>query len=81
MEKNFETEVLERLTIIETKLDDYNNIKSRAENADVRSKSNEKRIEKIEDSNKWLFRTSAGAVITSVVALIFLLIQIGIGIR
>ena len=81
MRENFETEVLERLTIIETKLDDYNNIKSRAENADVRSKSNEKRIEKIEDSNKWLFRTSAGAVITSVVALIFLLIQIGIGIR
>ena len=75
MEKNFETEVLERLTIIETKLDDYNNIKSRAENADVRSKSNEKRIDKLEDNNKWLFRTALGAVITGFIAIVLTFIK------
>ena len=42
-EKDFEREVLERLTKIETKLDDYNGIKTKAEDGYVLAKENEKR--------------------------------------
>lgn len=49
MEKTFETEVLTRLTAIETKLDDYKGIKEKVEIAYNRSDKNEKEIEKINE--------------------------------
>lgn len=50
MEKAFEREVLDRLIKIETKLDeqDYKGLKKEAEDADIRSLSNEKRISVLE---------------------------------
>lgn len=69
MEKSFETEVLTRLTAIETKLDDYKGIKEKAENAYNLSKTNKEDIEKIKDNNKWLFRTTAGAIITGLIGI------------
>lgn len=81
MEKTFETEVLTRLTVIETKLDDYKSIKDKAECAYTLSISNKKEIEEIQDNNKWLFRTSIGAIITSAIALVFLLINSGMGVH
>lgn len=50
MEKNFEREVLDRLIKIETKLDDqdYKGLKKEAEDADIRSINNEKRISILE---------------------------------
>ena len=65
MDKDFEVEVLSRLTKIETKLDDYI----------------EKRITDIEDKIKWISRTTIGAIITGVIAIAFLIIQYGMGIR
>ena len=44
MDKDFEKEVLERLTRIETKLDDYDNIKTKAEEARSKAYSNEARM-------------------------------------
>ena len=69
-EKDFEREVLERLTKIETKLDDYNGIKSKAEDSYVLSKENEKDIEEIQDKLKWITRTLVSAIITGIITLL-----------
>lgn len=69
MEKSFETEVLTRLTAIETKLDDYKGIKEKAEKAYSLSADNKEEIKQLKDNNKWLFRTTIGAVITGIVGI------------
>lgn len=69
MEKTFETEVLTRLTAIETKLDDYKGTKEKAEGAYNLSANNQKEIQAIKDNNKWLFRTTVGAVITGIIGI------------
>ena len=81
MEKNFESEVLTRLTKIETKLDDYSRIKEKTDDSYSLSKENEKEIEELKDKIKWISRTIAGAIITGIVAIIFLLIQMGAGLK
>ena len=81
MEKGFETEVLSRLAVIESKLDDYNNIKTKSEEAYNKSKSNEKDIEEINDKIKWLSRTITGAIIAGVVGIVFMIIQMNIGVK
>lgn len=75
MEKTFETEVLTRLTVIETKLDDYKGIKEKAEIAYNISTDNKEEIKQIKDNNKWLFRTTIGAVITGLVGIIISLLK------
>jgi uncharacterized pyridoxamine 5'-phosphate oxidase family protein len=69
MEKTFETEVLTRLTAIETKLDDYKGIKEKAEKAYTLSADNKEEIKQIKDNNKWLFRTTIGAIITGLISI------------
>ena len=69
-EKDFEREVLERLAKIETKLDDYNGIKSKADDSYVLSKENEKEIEELKDKIKWITRTLVSAIITGVITLL-----------
>lgn len=81
MEKNFEREVLERLTKIETKLDDYANLREKTEEAYTTSKSNEKDISEINDKIKWLSRTVAGALIGGSIGLIFVILKLGLGIK
>ena len=76
MEKGFEREVLDRLTKIETKLDDYNTMKEKTDDAHNLSIQNEKDIDEIKDKIKWLSRTIVGAIIAGIVGLIFALIQI-----
>ena len=83
----FEREVLDRLTKIEVKLESFNAAKAKTyenENEIIRLKDEVKnqsdRIIKLEDSNKWLHRTTAGAVIGSLVAIVFALVQAGIGV-
>ena len=87
METTFEREVLDRLTKIETKLDSFDNAKKKTyenENEIIQLKNDVKnqgdRILELEDSNKWLHRTTAGAVIGSLVAIVFALVQAGIGV-
>lgn len=79
--RNFETEVLTRLTIIETKLDDYNRIKEKTDIAYNLSNENKKEIDEIKDKIKWISRTIVGAIITGIIAIVFLLIQMGAGIK
>lgn len=81
MEKGFETEVLSRLAVIESKLDDYQNIKTKTEDAFNQSKSNEKDISEINDKIKWLSRTVAGALIGGSIGLIFVILKLGLGIK
>lgn len=81
MDKDFETEVLTRLTKIETKLDDYKSVKDESHEAYTLSRDNQKRLDKIEDNNKWLFRTTIGAVIISLVGIVIALAKTGAGIQ
>jgi uncharacterized pyridoxamine 5'-phosphate oxidase family protein len=76
MEKTFETEVLTRLTAIETKLDDYKgtkekveDIEKKAEKAYTLSADNKEEIKQIKDNNKWLFRTTVGAIIVGLIGI------------
>lgn len=78
MENNLE--VIERLTRIEQKLDDYKEVKDLSRDADSRSKQNEKRISELEDRNKWLGRTMIGAIVCEVVGLGFLIFKLGLGV-
>lgn len=80
MEKTFETEVLTRLAVIESKLDGYQNIKEKAEESYTISKQNKEDIKDMQDNNKWLWRTAVGSIITSVIGLVFLFIKSGMGV-
>lgn len=80
MEKTFETEVLTRLAVIESKLDGYQNIKEKSEIAYTTAMQNKEEIKEMQDNNKWLFRTAVGACITSVISLIAIFVKIGIGV-
>lgn len=80
MEKTFETEVLTRLAVIESKVDDYKGIKEKAEIAYTTAKQNKEEIKEIQDTNKWLWRTTVGACITSVVGIVFMFIKLGMGV-
>ena len=80
MEQNFETEVLTRLTKIETKIDDYSKNKEKTEEAYNLSKENEKDISEINEKIKWLSHTIVGAIISGVVGIGFLVFQNGLGV-
>lgn len=69
-DKGFELEVLQRLTKIETMLEDFKGVESKSIQAYNMALSNKERIDKIEDNNKWLFRTTVGAIITGLIAII-----------
>lgn len=84
---DFKIEVLTQLAVINSKLDGYNEIKTMASESDKRSRQNEqdikeikKDLENIQDNNRWAFRTSIGAIITSAIGLIFLFIKTGMGV-
>ncbi len=81
MEKSFETEVLSRLAVIESKLDGYKDIKKVAYEADNLSKENAEDIKELQDKLKWLSRTTVSAIITGVVGIVFLFIKIGMGVN
>ena len=80
----FKIEVLTQLAVINSKLDGYSRTQEIARQADNRSKINEQDIKEIKDTNKWAFRTSIGAIVTSVITgiigIMFLLIKIRAGI-
>lgn len=81
MDKDFETQVLTRLAVIESKLDDYKSVSDKTEYAYSLSKENEKEIEEIKDKMKWLSRTVVGGLIAGAIGIIFILIQIGMGLK
>ena len=79
MDKEIEREILERLVRIETKIDDFDSVRTKANEAYTNGKENEKRIDEIEDKIKWLSRTIVGAILTCLVSLIFIFIKLGLG--
>jgi frataxin-like iron-binding protein CyaY len=87
METTFEREVLDRLTKIEAKLDSFDAAKKKTydnENDIIRLNGDveglKERVNQLEDSNKWLARTLAAAIITAVVGVVVVLIRMGAGI-
>lgn len=81
MDKEFEKEILERLIRIETKLDDYDSIKTKVEETRSKAHSNERRITELEDKQKYLSKTIVGAIIGGIVSLIFIVIKLGLGLE
>ena len=79
MKDNFETEVLTRLAVIESKLDDYKDIKDKVDKAYSISLDNEKEINELKDKNRWLSRTLIGAILTAIVSIVFIYLKIGLG--
>ena len=79
--KDFEREVLTRLAKIETKLDDYGNMREKTEEAYSLSKENEKDIAEINEKIKWITRTVAGALITGLIGIALVIFKLGIGIK
>lgn len=73
--KDFELDVITRLTTIETMLRNFEGVEGKAIEAYNLSKENEKRLDKIEDNNKWLFRTTIGAVLTGLIAIVLSFIK------
>ncbi len=74
MEEQAWREVLERLARIETKLDNYETVRDKAERALLIAQSNAKLIEKMEANNKWawgfmltLAVTVIGYIITKII--------------
>lgn len=75
MEKDFETQVLTRLAVIESKIDDYKSIKDKINDTNSLAKENEKEINEIKDKIKWITRTIAGSILAGAIGIIFALIQ------
>lgn len=81
MDRDFENEVLTRLARIETKLDDYDNLKTKVEETRAKAYSNERRITEVEDKQKWLSHTIIGAIITGVVSITLIFLKLGLGLN
>lgn len=71
-------EILERIVRIETKIDGYNNLREKLDNAvktndvqDEKIVTLDKNIIKIEDNQKWIWRTLAGAIVVIALNLFF----------
>lgn len=81
MDKDFETQVLTRLAVIESKLDDYKSVRDKTEEAYNTSQENKADIAEINDKIKWLSRTIIGAIISGIIGIVFILIKIGMGVK
>lgn len=80
MDKEFEKEILERLIRIETKIDDYDSMKSKIDDTKAKSDSNERRISELEDKFKWISRTIVGAILTGIVSIALIFLKLGMGV-
>ena len=81
MDKDFETQVLTRLAVIESKLDDYKSVREKTEESYNLTQENKQDIAEINEKIKWITRTIVGAIISGAIGIIFILIQIGIGVK
>ncbi len=77
---DFKIEVLTQLAVINNKLDGYNKTQEIASQADNRSKQNESDINEMKDNNKWAFRISIGAIITSAIGIGVTIFKKGMGV-
>ena len=56
LNQDFQTQVLTRLAVIESKIDDYKNLQQKCNEAYSVSINNRERINKIEDTLKWIWQ-------------------------
>ena len=70
MNEKFQLEILTRLAVIESKIDDYKYFKKKSEDAYNLSLSNEESIKEINDRSKWIWRTTVGALITGLISIL-----------
>lgn len=87
MDDNLYSEILQRLTRIEVKLDqmedtkkEVNQLKLDVLKLQEKDTQQQKELDEIKDSNKWLKRAIIGACITAGVGIVFAFIKIGLGI-
>lgn len=78
MEEKFEREVLDRLIVIETKMDVLTQTTGKVEEAHITAMKNKEDIEEIKERNKWLWRTAIGAVITGAMGILIAVIELSI---
>lgn len=90
MDANKETEIIERLARIETKLETFtsdinlctsisNDNKSKITLIENKLENQAVEIRRLQDRNLWLARTSIGAVISSIGAIAVMFIKIAVG--
>lgn len=86
MEDKLLNEIVQRLVAIETKLESLINLKSDVDDIkkeiiilEEKDKQQERDIQELKETNKWLSRAIAGACITAAVGLVFILIKLGLG--
>jgi hypothetical protein len=77
MEEDFKIKVLEKLAVIESKLEDFSNLRNKVDVAYNTGTQNEKEIAELKEKNKWLARTVAGAIIVGIVGMYLNLVKIG----
>lgn len=70
-----QNEILTKLSIIETKIDDYKEVKDKCDNAFHTSEQNKRDIEILNNKITWVIRSILGALISSIIAFIFALIK------
>ena len=63
-----QTEIITKLSIIETKIDDYKEVKSKTDTALHKAIENEKEIEEIKEKMTWLTRLIVGTFITAIIS-------------
>ena len=68
-------EIITKLSVIETKIDDYKEVKDKCDSAYTKSNQNEKDIEELNNKITWISRCIVGAIISCVVALFFTLVK------
>ena len=78
MEEKFEREVLDRLIVIETKMDVLTQTSGKVEEAYSTALKNKEDIEEMKERNKWLWRTAIGAVITGAIGILIAVIELSI---
>ena len=70
-----QNEILTKLSVIETKIDDYKEVKDKCDTAFHNSEQNKRDIEILNNKITWIIRTILGALITGVIAFIFTLLK------
>lgn len=80
MEDKFEREVLDRLIVIETKMDMLSKTSGKVDEAYNLANNNKEAIAEMKDDMKWLWRTAIGAVITGLIGILIAVVKVNIGI-
>lgn len=80
---NFQAEVLQRLTTLETilKNQDYKGVSEKVDRALDKATKNEEEIKEIKEKNKWYYRTIVGAILVGLAGIVMSIFKSGIGIN